>query len=271
MITKDGGNKFSGALFAAGTGSGLQSNNLTSELQSQGLTSVNSVRRVYDFNGALGGPLLKDRVWFFGSARGWGTTTGVANLYADANMSARTIGSSAASWRYAPDLNNPIYPAEVDRGGGIRFTVKPSQRDKFTVSYRPAAELPGSADGPARDRHDQERGEPGILSDSVGPAGHLDPPAIVETPARRGRHRQPVQLRRIRRRSLPERLRSLRRWRGQQRLDQRHQPRLHVQRHRQPEHGPVASDQRSVQPLLRDRRPQRQDRPVLDVRAEERA
>jgi hypothetical protein len=135
MITKDGGNKFSGSLFAAGTGSGLQSDNLTSELQSQGLTSVNSVRRVYDFNGALGGPVLKDRVWFFGSARGWGTTTGVANLYADANMSARTIGSSAASWRYAPDLNNPIYPAEVDRGGGIRFTVKPSQRDKFTVSY----------------------------------------------------------------------------------------------------------------------------------------
>ena len=38
-------------------------------------------------------------------------------------------------WRYAPDLNNPIYPEEVDRGGGIRFTVKPSQKDKFTVSY----------------------------------------------------------------------------------------------------------------------------------------
>jgi hypothetical protein len=116
MLPKDGGNRFSGALFFAGTGSGLQSNNLTSELQSEGLTSVNSVRKVYDVNGAFGGPIKKDRIWFFGAARGWGTTTGVANLYADANISTRVIGSSAASWRYAPDLNNPIYPEEVDRG-----------------------------------------------------------------------------------------------------------------------------------------------------------
>jgi hypothetical protein len=135
MLPKDGGNRFSGAVFFAGTGSGLQSNNLTSELQSQGLTSVNSVRKVYDVNGAFGGPIKKDRIWFFGSARGWGTTTGVANLYADTNISARVIGASAATWRYAPDLNNPIYPGEVDRGGGIRFTVKPSEKDKFTVSY----------------------------------------------------------------------------------------------------------------------------------------
>jgi len=135
MIPKDGGNIFSGSLFVGGTGSGLQSNNLTDDLQSQGLATVNSVRRVYDFNGALGGRIVKDRIWFFGSARRWGTTTSVANLYADANLLARGIGTSAASWRYAPDLDNPIYPAEIDRAAGIRFTVKPSQKDKFTVSY----------------------------------------------------------------------------------------------------------------------------------------
>jgi hypothetical protein len=135
MIPKDGGNIFSGSLFAGGTSSGLQSNNLTDDLRSQGLTSVNAIRRVYDFNGALGGRIVKDRIWFFGSARRWGTTTSVANLYADANLSTRGIGTSAASWRYAPDLNSPIYPAEIDRAVGIRFTVKPSEKDKFTVSY----------------------------------------------------------------------------------------------------------------------------------------
>src|SRR5262249_26562624 len=55
-------------------------------------------------------------------------------LYADANLAARGIGTSAASWRYAPDLNNPIYPAEIDRGAGIRFTLKLSQKDKVTAS-----------------------------------------------------------------------------------------------------------------------------------------
>jgi Carboxypeptidase regulatory-like domain len=135
MIPKDGGNSFSGSLFFSGTGRGLQSNNLTDDLMSQGLTSVNAVRRVYDVNGAFGGRIVRDRIWFFGSARRWGTTTSVANLYADANLSARGIGTSAASWRYAPDLDNPIYPAEIDRAAGIRFTVKPSEKDKFTVSY----------------------------------------------------------------------------------------------------------------------------------------
>jgi hypothetical protein len=135
MLPKDGGNRFSGAMFFAATGYGLQSDNLTSQLVSEGLTSVNSVRKVYDINGAFGGPIVKDRVWFYGAARGWGTTTSVANLYADANILTRGIGTSFASWRYVADLNSPIYPAEIDRGGGIRFTVKASQKDKFTFSY----------------------------------------------------------------------------------------------------------------------------------------
>src|SRR5215475_1686393 len=134
MIPKDGGNLFSGSLFFGGTGSSLQANNLTDDLQAQGLTSVNTIRRVYDVNAALGGRIVKDRVWFFGAARRWGTTTSVANLYADANLTARVLGAPAAVWKYAPDLNNPIYPAEIDRGFGVRFTVKASEKDKFTFS-----------------------------------------------------------------------------------------------------------------------------------------
>jgi len=134
MIPKDGGNSFSGSLFLGGTGSRFQSNNLTPELQAEGLASVNSIDRVYDMNAALGGRLVRDRVWFFGAARRWGTTTTVANLYGDANLSARVPGAPAAVWRYAPDLNNPIFPAEVDHGLGVRFTVKTSVKDKFTFS-----------------------------------------------------------------------------------------------------------------------------------------
>src|SRR5262249_49840193 len=78
---------------------------------------------------------VKDRIWFFGSARRWGTTTGVANLYADANLSARGIGTAADSWRDGPGLANPIHPEETDRAAGIRVTVRPGATDKFTVSY----------------------------------------------------------------------------------------------------------------------------------------
>jgi hypothetical protein len=125
-IPKDGGNRVHGSLFLAGTSDRLQSNNLDDALRSQGLTSVNSVRSVYDLNGAIGGPIKKDRLWFFASARGWGTKTGVANLYANSN---------ARPFLYTPDPDRPIQPIERDRGAGGRLTYQATPKDKFTFSY----------------------------------------------------------------------------------------------------------------------------------------
>ena len=105
-IPKDGGNRFTGSFFLAGTGTGLQSNNLDDDLRSQGLTSVNSVKKVYDFNGAVGGPVLTDRAVVLRGRRGAGARRrGVANLYADAN---------ANDFVYTPDL------VASDRAGGDR-------------------------------------------------------------------------------------------------------------------------------------------------------
>ena len=125
-IPKDGGNRFSASFFAAGTGEGLQSNNLDDELISQGLTSVNHVEKIYDYNVSVGGPVLTDRLWFFAAARRWGTTTAVANLFAD---------SSVADFVYSPDQGRPIKPDEKDRGAGGRVTFQATRKDKFTFSY----------------------------------------------------------------------------------------------------------------------------------------
>ena len=125
-IPKSGANRLTGSLFFAGTGSGLQSNNLDDNLRNQGLTSVNSVKKVYDVNGAVGGPIVRDRLWFFVSGRRWGTTTHVANLYADANTS---------DFVYTPDLSRPINPVENDKGVGGRLTFQASSRDKFMFSW----------------------------------------------------------------------------------------------------------------------------------------
>jgi hypothetical protein len=125
-IPKSGSNSFLGSLFLAGTSSGLQSDNLDDDLRVQGLTSVNSVKKVYDINAAIGGPLMKDRLWFFASGRRWGTTTHVANLFADADTT---------DFLYTPDLSRPIEPEEDDKGAGGRVTFQASSKDKFTFSY----------------------------------------------------------------------------------------------------------------------------------------
>jgi hypothetical protein len=125
-IQKNGGNQIHGSLFGAYTGSSLQSSNLDADLISKGLSSVNSVQRVFDINGAIGGPLIKDKLWFFAAARKWGAKTGVANLYADTNT---------RDFVFTPDLTRPIQPVEADRGAGGRLTYQATSKDRFTFSW----------------------------------------------------------------------------------------------------------------------------------------
>lgn len=134
-IYKDGGNQFSGVVFGAWTGHGLQSDNLSDDLKSQGLTKVNTIRRIFDANATVGGPIVKGRVWFLGHARTWGADGRPASLYADANLAARVVGGPAAAWRYAPDESKPIDQRELNKGGGLRLTSQLTAKDKLTFSY----------------------------------------------------------------------------------------------------------------------------------------
>ena len=81
MIPKEGGNRYSGAFFGAWSDGAWQSNNLTQSLKDRGLSVPDRISKIYDFNGSFGGPLQKDRMWFFGSARRWGVDAPIADTY----------------------------------------------------------------------------------------------------------------------------------------------------------------------------------------------
>ena len=69
IITRSGGNDFHGDGLAAWQGQNLQGNNIDDELRQKGVTGGNPMDHFYDFNGSLGGRILRDRLWFFGSGR----------------------------------------------------------------------------------------------------------------------------------------------------------------------------------------------------------
>src|SRR5262245_23610895 len=80
VIPKEGGNHVTGFLFGSYANGDFQSNNLTDELRAKGLASANPIKRLYDVNGAFGGPLKRNTVWFFGSVRlqdNWEEVTGM--------------------------------------------------------------------------------------------------------------------------------------------------------------------------------------------------
>ena len=69
-VPKDGGNKFSGSFFVYGQGSSLQSDNRSDAMkaiQANGLPLISIAGTAYDYqvNPAFGGPIVKDKLWFY--------------------------------------------------------------------------------------------------------------------------------------------------------------------------------------------------------------
>jgi hypothetical protein len=80
MIPKDGGNQFKGTTFISGGNKSMQSDN-TEEAKKQGLAAGDSLNKVWDINVAVGGPIKKDKLWFFSSGRDWGVYQYIANSF----------------------------------------------------------------------------------------------------------------------------------------------------------------------------------------------
>ena len=74
-----------GSLFGSGTGEKFQSDNLTPALRAQGVTAATPLTKVYDVSGTLGGPIAKDRAWYFVNAHTGGSTKESANVYYNLN------------------------------------------------------------------------------------------------------------------------------------------------------------------------------------------
>lgn len=80
MIPKDGGNIFKGTMFFSGANKSFQTDN-SSEARKAGLAAPDALNKVWDFNAAEGGPIKKDRLWFFASYRDWGVYQYIANSF----------------------------------------------------------------------------------------------------------------------------------------------------------------------------------------------
>jgi hypothetical protein len=71
MVTKSGGNEFSSDNAFYFENDTLQGNNIDEELEALGIQQGNPIDIAYDWNSTLGGPIVQDKAWFFGSIRWW--------------------------------------------------------------------------------------------------------------------------------------------------------------------------------------------------------
>jgi hypothetical protein len=125
FIPKEGSNTYRGSFSARYAGEGWQSANLDDEQKSKGLLTGNKINRIWDLNPALGGPLVKDRVWIYGSYRHWGTYNTVAGSFKDQDFS---------EVFYQPSTEQNLFPV-WHQSGAARLTTQINQKNKVNLYY----------------------------------------------------------------------------------------------------------------------------------------
>ena len=142
FVPRDGGNQFHGSTFGTYTGPGFQSEpKLTDDLISRGLSQgdLGKVIRIWDVNGSLGGPIVRDRLWFHHATRSWGSANAVVGAYYNADADGMDLRgrSIAAGQRRLQQLRHhqPVHApgdgeAQVQCFVRLRVSVRlPPQRE----------------------------------------------------------------------------------------------------------------------------------------------
>jgi hypothetical protein len=98
MIPRAGGNIFRGSAFWSGAGDWSRSENIDDELRSYGITRGPALKKSWDTSGSLGGPIKRDRLWFYGTVRNFGS-----GRIVEAAASPNLYAGDPTRWDYAPN------------------------------------------------------------------------------------------------------------------------------------------------------------------------
>jgi len=123
QIPKQGGNTFSGSFFYTYTNDALQTDNLDAALIARGATRF-LTKKIWDFNPAIGGPIKRDRLWFYYSFRDSGSTDQPPGAFFD---------TDPLDWVYTPDLSRPAAQNVYFHLNTIRLTWQASRKHKLAL------------------------------------------------------------------------------------------------------------------------------------------
>ena len=126
MIPKEGANRFAGSFFTTFTSRGLHADNVDQDLRDRGLQSGTLVDKNWTINPSVGGPIVRDRLWFFGAH-----TTQRANLQAANTFPAK----DPRAFVWDPDLSRPAIDRTLVREQSINLTLHASSKDKVKLLW----------------------------------------------------------------------------------------------------------------------------------------
>jgi hypothetical protein len=85
------------------------------------------VNKVWDIDPAVGGPLVRDRLWFWASVRGQDTEQTLAGIY---------FNLTPTGHAYTPDLSRPALSTEQNQNVSVRVTWQVSAKNKINLQQQ---------------------------------------------------------------------------------------------------------------------------------------
>ena len=139
FVPKSGGNTFRGQAFMSSAGEWSQGNNLTDELRSFGITAPGTLIKQWDLRTSLGGPIKRDKLWFFGNARTVGSHQAIPGVFGNRNF------GDQSRWDYVADPNLKARDSYSTMDFLGRVTAQITPRNKVNVTYNKQLQCSGSA------------------------------------------------------------------------------------------------------------------------------
>ena len=128
FIPRDGGNQFANSTFFAFATQGLQGNNFSDDLRAAGMPTPTKIVNNFDFNEAFGGPIKRDKVWFWFSTR-YNTVKNEAGIFTNANA------FKVNEWLYVPSTTPAVNEGQ-QFNNGLRVTWQVNPKVKVAGTYR---------------------------------------------------------------------------------------------------------------------------------------
>ena len=133
-IPKSGSNVFRGGLDGYYSNAGMQGANIDDNLRSFGIDSSAKVQRIFRAGAQLGGPIKRDKLWFFASIARWGSRVNQPGAYFNA-LQGKSGNPVTSTLFYAPDLSRPAASFDWFRNNSLRTTWQASSRQRVNFYF----------------------------------------------------------------------------------------------------------------------------------------
>jgi hypothetical protein len=129
LIPRTGGNMFSGTFYADGANGAMASDNTKALVSSGQLRAPNELIHTSQLNIGIGGPIKRDRLWFFANARHQTDDSYVTNMWVNKNA------GKATAWTYDPDYDERATNKNWYANGAIRLTWQVTPKHKLNLFW----------------------------------------------------------------------------------------------------------------------------------------